>query len=82
MTKKYTAASSKIVRRMPGRPPVSDNPFPKLMNTTAEKAITSNNGAYVEREISEDVGDHLPKNRDSDTYAISKRWDLVDPHRR
>jgi len=63
MTKKYTVASSKIVRKMPGRPSGSDGPFanenpvPKLTKTTTEKAMASKNGVSVETKTLEDVGD-------------------------
>lgn len=72
MTKKYTVASSRIVRKMPGRPSGSDNPVPRLMNIITEKAMTSKSEVHVERERLKDVCDKLPKNRDSDTYASSK----------
>ena len=47
MTKKYVVASSKIVHKIPGRPPGSDspaandNPVLKLTKTTTEKAMAS-----------------------------------------
>ena len=80
MTKKYTVASSRMVRRMPGRPPGSDNPVLKLMKTTTEKAMASKDRGRAEREIPEDVGDQLPKNRDSDMYAVSTGGELVNIH--
>ena len=88
MTKKYMVASSRIVRMIPGRPPGShspdanDNPVPKLTKMTTEKAMASKNGACVDRYIMGDADDQIPKNRDNVKYAISKRWDLGDPHKR
>lgn len=52
MTKKYTVASSNIIRKMPGWPFGSDNPVLRLMKTTTEKAMASKNGGRL-REICE-----------------------------
>jgi len=55
MTKKYTVASSRIVRKIPGRPFGSDNavpndnPVPKLMKTITEKVMASKSEIHVER---------------------------------
>jgi len=49
MTKKYTVASSRIVRKIPGRPPGSDNSVLRLMKTITEKAMTSKSEVHVER---------------------------------
>jgi len=86
MTKKYTVASSKIVCKIPGRPPgrdspaLNDNPVRKLTKTTTEKAMVSEHGVRVEREVWDDLGDDLPKNRDSVMYNISTGGDLVNTH--
>jgi len=75
-------ASSKIVRKIPGLPPGSDspipndNPVPKFTKTTTEKAMASGNGVRVERNVPEDVDDQLPKNSESEMYAIPIRGDL------
>ena len=81
MTKKYTVESSKIARKIVGRPSCNDSPVLKLTKTMTEKIMASVNGAHVERLISDDVGDGLPKNSDSDIYTSSKRGDLVNMHR-
>ena len=71
---------------MPDRPPGSDNPIPndgpvpKLMKTTTEKAMASKRGVRVKGQMQEDARDRLPKNRESDIYAVSKRGDLVNVH--
>jgi len=49
MTKKYTVASSRIVRKMPGRPSGNDNPVRTLMKMITEKVMTSKSEVNVER---------------------------------
>ena len=83
ITKKYAVASSRIVRRIPGRPPGSDSPVandkpvPKLTKTTTEKAMASGNGVRAEGGVAEDVGVQLPKNSEIDMYVIPMRGDLA-----
>jgi len=87
MTKKYTVASSRIVCKIPGRPFGSDNavpnndPVPKLMKTITGKAMASKSKIHVEQGKLEDRCGELPKNKDSDMYANSKRGDLVNTHK-
>ena len=81
MTKKYTVESSRIVRKIVGRPSCSDKPVLKLTKTIAEKIMASEIGDPIEREISDGGGDGLPKNSDSDMYTSSNRGDLVNMHR-
>lgn len=81
MTKKYTVESSTIVRKILGRPSGSDNPVLKLTKTITAKTMASKCEIHVERGIMKSMGDKLPKNRDSDIYANSKRGDLLNMHR-
>ena len=82
MTKKYTVASSKIVRRIPDRPSRNGDPARKPMKMITANIMMSENGARVERKMPEEAGGQLPKNRESDTYAVSKRRDPGPSHRR
>ena len=72
MTKKYTVASSTIVRKIPDRPSGSDNPALKLMKMITEKAVKSNSEVQVDGGMSEEMRDKSPKNSVSDTYASSR----------
>lgn len=42
--------------------------------------MASERFVFSEGSFSENTGDKLPKNRDSDTYATSKRGDPVGMH--
>lgn len=81
MTRKYTVESSKIVRKIVGRPSCNDSPVLKLTKTITEKIMASKSEAHVERGISENVDNKSPKNKDSDMYTSSKRGDLVNMHK-
>jgi len=81
MTKKYTVASSMIVRKIPGRPSHGDNPVPKLAKITTEKAVASKSEVAL-RGKCQGAGDQLPKNRESVMYIISKRGALANSHSR
>jgi len=47
MTKKYTVESSKIARKIVGRPSCNDNPVLKLTKTIAEKIMASESGTQL-----------------------------------
>lgn len=70
-----------IVRKMLGWPPGNEIPVLMLTKAMTENIMASECELRVEPGILENVSENLPKNRDSDMYASSRRGDLGNIHK-